>query len=431
MTETLVELVNCCRCCLRGFGPEEIAVAVDESLRNSFYEITGTELAYEPEVYSDIVCDYCNNKINEFVTFKNELLESQRTLQEIRDGFIEVLVDDVDVETKPEVMEIVENYESEKIECIIDNSNNEIIKSEAVTYYENVHITEPKTRHGKDCYICGLSFSGMSGYYNHMRRAHFIGKQYYCDICGKICNIKNDLIIHMRKHMSKDSREKFSCPICETSVLSKSALNNHLKTFHSDVIEIHPCDYPNCEKSFQTRTKLLQHRKTVHETGKFPCDYCEKCFTTKQYLQKHFKQCHSVKIMENCEICGKEFPKGIQLKRHMQIHEEKQQCYYENCDKVFQFKTSLLNHIKFHHSRTDSSVSCDQCGLNFPTIKHLNRHVSRQHNDVKVACEVDGCTHLFGRKDYLASHYKTHRELDEETRKGLIDKVKHIKVIPW
>lgn len=41
MTETLVDLANCCRCCLRGFNSEETAVAIDETLRNNFYEITG------------------------------------------------------------------------------------------------------------------------------------------------------------------------------------------------------------------------------------------------------------------------------------------------------------------------------------------------------------------------------------------------------
>lgn len=386
------------------------------------------ELTYEPEVYSNIVCDYCSNRMIEFVSFKAELIESQRTLLDVKDGFVEVLVDDDDC--KHEAMEIIENFESDRIECIIDTSDHVNIKSEAASVYENIQIVEPKIRQGKDCYMCGASFLGMSGYYNHMRRIHFIGKKYCCDICGKTCNVKNDLIIHMRKHISKDNREKFLCSICNAVVLSKSALNNHIRTFHSDIIEIHPCDYPNCEKSFQTRTKLLQHRKIVHETGNFPCEYCDKQFTTKQYLQKHIKQCHSVKVLDSCEICGKEFPKGIQLKRHMQIHEEKQHCYYENCDKVFQFKASLLNHIKFHHAE-NTAVSCDHCGLSFPTIKHLNRHVSRQHNTVKVACEVDGCPQLFGRKDYLASHYKTHRELDQETRQGFIDKVKLIKVIPW
>lgn len=386
------------------------------------------ELTYEPDIYSNIVCEYCSTRMNDFIFFRNELIASQNTLHEIKDGFMEVLVD-ADDENKAEVMEIIENYESERIECIIETSDNENIKNETVSFYENIQITPLKIRQGKDCYICGSSFSGMSGYYNHMRRVHFIGKQYFCDICGKTCSVKNDLLIHMRRHLSKDSREKFSCSICDASVLSKSALNNHLKTFHSDIIEIHPCDYTDCEKSFQTRTKLLQHKKSVHETGKFPCDLCDKQFSTKQYLQKHIKQCHSVKVLENCDVCGKEFPKGIQLKRHMQIHEEKQHCYFENCDKVFQFKTSLLNHIKSHHNAT--SVSCDQCGLNFPTVRHLNRHVSRQHNDVKVACEVEGCPNLFGRKDYLASHYKTHRELDEATRQELIDRVKHIKEIPW
>jgi hypothetical protein len=41
MNATLLDLANCCRCCLRGFSPEEFAVDIDETLRNNFYEITG------------------------------------------------------------------------------------------------------------------------------------------------------------------------------------------------------------------------------------------------------------------------------------------------------------------------------------------------------------------------------------------------------
>jgi hypothetical protein len=77
--------------------------------------------------------------------------------------------------------------------------------------------------------------------------------------------------------------ESYETERTECIIDTSEDIKHHLKTFHSDVIEIHPCDYPSCEKNFRTRMKLLQHKKT-HEIGKFPCNYGPKHFTTKQYV---------------------------------------------------------------------------------------------------------------------------------------------------
>lgn len=200
---------------------------------------------------------------------------------------------------------------------------------------------------------------------------------------------------------------------------------------HSDVIEIHPCDFFNCEKSFQSRMKLLQHKKTVHEGGKYTCGICLKFYSTKQYLQKHIKQCHIAKELQKCDVCAKSIPQGSQFRQHMLTHSGQAFiCTYDNCNRKFNFKGSLVKHIQTHHETTQA-VNCNFCNFSFPTLKHLNRHISRQHNEVKVECEVQGCNQLFARKDYLSSHYKNHKDIDDATKQKLLERVKTIKIISW
>lgn len=320
-----------------------------------------------------------------------------------------------------EVIELDED--SQIVECIVKDSNE--VLPEIIEIVEHV-----PTVNRKSCHICGQEVTAKA-YYQHLKRAHKIGNTFECDFCGKVCSLKYDLIMHIRKHMSKELRDKYPCSICDSVLLSKSALNSHFKSFHSEIFEIHPCDYNDCYKSFQTRTKLLQHIKVAHDTSPHPCEFCNKFFTTRQYLQKHIKQCHSVKEYEICGTCGKSVRQGNQYKQHVLSHSENCfECPFENCTNKFQFKGSLSKHIQTHHQPL-KAVQCQYCNFSFPTKRHLSRHISRQHNDFKVECEVHGCKQLFGRKDYLTAHYKNHKDIDIETKQALLDRVKSIKVISW
>lgn len=380
---------------------------------------SGIELVCDPENFSNIACETCYNKLNEFSSYRNEAFETQNSLYECKEEYLEL--NEPIIETKEE---------EEKIECLIEEENG-MITSDVyeVSFYpaiENVEVIEKKQQK-KSCYLCGISVFSL---YHHLKRVHKVGKTFDCDNCGKSFNLKNDLLLHMKTHLSIEYREKFTCLVCLSEFLSKASLMNHEKTFHNDVDEIHPCDYEGCNKSFKSRMKFLQHKKAVHDGGKFMCIICNKFFASKQYLRKHNIQCHSKKKLMECHVCGKSFPQGSQFKRHLLIHEEKRfKCEYENCEKLFQFRASLVKHIETVH--LSSSISCDQCSYIFPTQRHLNRHISRQHDNTKVKCEVEGCNQYFNRKDYLTNHYRTHKDIDEDTRCKFLSNIKNIKAISW
>lgn len=259
-------------------------------------------------------------------------------------------------------------------------------------------------------------------------RAHTNQDRFICDGCGKGFRVKNDLREHMQIHMSIVSRPKFPCSLCSSVLLSRSSLKNHHITFHSSVVEQHPCE--QCGKIFISRMKLIQHRLNVHVKGNFPCQDCDKVYSVKAVLQKHITQHHKDRV--SCKVCKKLFAPGNSLERHMKSHElGTHPCAVESCKKMFRTKKSLMDHIESQHQSPDENVICQVCAAIFTSEKKLNRHIARQHTNIRIECEVEGCNHTSSRKDYLASHYRSHKNIDEDTRNELLAKVRELKMIPW
>lgn len=175
--------------------------------------------------------------------------------------------------------------------------------------------------------------------------------------------------------------------------------------------------------------KLYQHRTTVHMKGHYPCSQCDKSYTVKNALQKHIIKNHKEKVP--CDVCGKHFAPGMFMNRHMKSHgPASYQCKVEGCSKLFHAKSALSYHHETQHMESET-VYCTTCNAPYNSVRNLNRHIKRQHNQVRVQCEVAGCTHSSARKDYLSAHYKSHKDIDENMRSSLLAKVKDIKVIPW
>lgn len=175
--------------------------------------------------------------------------------------------------------------------------------------------------------------------------------------------------------------------------------------------------------------KLYQHRLTVHMKGHFPCPFCDKAYTVKSALQKHIVKNHKTKVP--CEICGKMFAPGMFMNKHMKSHGPPEfRCSFEGCGKEFHSKSSLVYHFDSQH-KANVEVTCPTCNATYNSAKNLNRHIARQHSNYRVQCEVEGCSHTSARKDYLAAHYRSHKDIDEDTKNILLAKIKEIKVIPW
>ena len=84
-----------------------------------------------------------------------------------------------------------------------------------------------------------------------------------CHFCGKrsidFSNVQN-FFFHVKSHQSVPT----NCCICDKTFKSKSALNGHKRTVHSE--KVFCCDV--CDKQFASNTNLNKHKKIHTRTIK-------------------------------------------------------------------------------------------------------------------------------------------------------------------
>ena len=86
-----------------------------------------------------------------------------------------------------------------------------------------------------------------------------------CEECG--CNFNSES--HLSKHRKSHDREKlFVCSECQVSSVSKTKINAHIKSYHSNSV-------------------------TANVNVAFNCVFCEEQFVTHELLTDHYRSYHS------------------------------------------------------------------------------------------------------------------------------------------
>ena len=146
---------------------------------------------------------------------------------------------------------------------------------------------------------------------------------------------------------------------------SDSLGQNSLKT----PSKIHQCI--DCTKIFQTPSKLLRHKKSVHEGQKpFECDICSKNFSATEHLKIHIKTVHDGEKNYVCSICHKKYGHASSLNEHHKIIHEGEKKYRSNnficqiCNLSYQTHTNLKIHINRVHEKI-KNFKCHLCPMKF------------------------------------------------------------------
>jgi KRAB domain-containing zinc finger protein len=146
------------------------------------------------------------------------------------------------------------------------------------------------------------------------------------------------------------------------------------------------------------------------------CDTHARAHTHIKIIMKRFHiiiSCFLVTILQTehvCQICGKAYSRKDSLKRHFQVHEEREDLQCRVCERVFTRKDNLIAHERNIHSRNDKSkdniIICDMCGKQCKTKKALSDHM-RLHTK-KHVCYVCNArfTLKFQLQRHIASHYQ-------------------------
>ena len=217
------------------------------------------------------------------------------------------------------------------------------------------------------------------------------------------------------------------------------------KEENMDPLKEHKCEY--CGKEFRRKDNLTRHVKSHLNLREFPCTECSKAFNAKPDLKNHQK-IHAAKRLANtqngqndtaggeenidslwkhrCEFCGKLFLRKDNFTRHMQSHLNLREFKCTQCDRAFNSKPELRNHLKIHHAESVASTQegkngtageeenikplgkheCELCGKRFTKKNNLTRHVQSHMNLREFKCTL--CDKAFNTKPELKYHLKLH-----------------------
>lgn len=111
------------------------------------------------------------------------------------------------------------------------------------------------------------------------------------------------------------------------------------------------CQYPECSKSYASRTALESHIRVNHTKEKpFKCEQgCDKTFPTAFARVQHHRT-HTQTKMYTCPECGSSYPTFSQIYQHKFRHStERYPCPVPDCGKDYSNPYTVNVHCKKAH----------------------------------------------------------------------------------
>ena len=127
-----------------------------------------------------------------------------------------------------------------------------------------------------------------------------------CRICGCVNPTKNHADSHRvvfcqpcnrivpkgaKGNHKCQSQPAFQCPSCPHTSSTQQHLSKHIEARHNSDKKPFKCDSLNCEMSFITKKRMLDHKGKVHGLG-FTCEECGKRFLSRSSRNRHVSVVH-------------------------------------------------------------------------------------------------------------------------------------------
>lgn len=232
---------------------------------------------------------------------------------------------------------------------------------------------------------------------------------------------------------------QLQCDLCDRVFQERKRLLDHKRHTHGP--KNHPCTV--CGKPFVLRSSMEKHKlthqperkkrrlRTVEERSSvarpFKCDVCQKTFERSRNLIDHKKYIHGPKNHE-CEICGFRFSLRFSLDMHMQRHTR----YRDSKEDFLQFqqiiqkgKTTVKEEVGggdesnsesakdpnlSSTENKDETTTCGKCNRTFPDLRFLWLHYKYAHKK-KLKCSM--CNVLFASNKRLVIHMLTKHKKED------------------
>lgn len=155
----------------------------------------------------------------------------------------------------------------------------------------------------------------------------------------------------------------------------------------------------------------------IHQGLKpYPCERCDRSYMKVTNLNIHIKEWHSdVKDIINIPCtegdCKKIFQKKSSLKNHIRFHHyglkhRKQNYVCEICGKTVKSSWSLKDHKYTHMPEDQYPYACERCPKRFIAVKAFKEHMMRHDNIKKFVCSICGMRKISQRE--LNTHMNYH-----------------------
>ena len=225
--------------------------------------------------------------------------------------------------------------------------------------------------------------------------------QLKCKHCSRRFVYEKSLLEHTAEHVTPFSKV---CHVCGKIFDQRNNYHKHMRT-HLNVRKFQ-CD--RCFATFKSSGALHTHRwrhSSFIRDG-FRCSVCDKIFNRKKYLDNHMR----IHIPENqervqCRTCGAHVRK-MNFKVHLQRHSVENRYACSVCYKRFALLSELNSHYNIHTG--DTHYECEICDYKTYHKHNLSAHmVIHSLETQKHTCSK--CQKVYKRKTNLNRHLKLHK----------------------
>nr|XP_019933184.2 zinc finger protein Xfin-like isoform X2 [Aedes albopictus] len=348
---------------------------------------------------------------------------------------------------------LVENESAEKETKLIGKTNDNVAKQRGLRNREDNFINKHITL---TCYHCNAVEPTFTELRNHFRAEHS-SNNVYVICCGEKINQRGLLVEHLESHTSvNNSANKFCNSLNEPPaeiLLEKQTNLNELTKLDAEE-EDFPAEVSNAsipsggsDSETETDTGTVSKKKKALDQGDqflsenftMECDICGVAATTFSLLRRHFLAKHKdIKVYAKC--CDKKFDRRCLLLNHVKCHVDPNAFQCDQCRKRYKSYDGLELHKRIKHgleiektTKPESSdgesrrrrpkvkgmrdhqdefiskhfeLECDHCGIKKSTFAELRSHFRIEHdtNNVYVMC----CNQKISKRASLIEHLKGH-----------------------
>ena len=266
------------------------------------------------------------------------------------------------------------------------------------------------------CDECDLKTHSWNYMVQHKRIRHTEeGLLHKCDKCNATFVFKWSLKTHI-----EDVHELVTkpCNLCNFITRNKRHMAYHLKTKHSDTLQMFKCE--DCDYKCLNLNVLERHKYKQHTGAQLKCDYINCTFKAnyKKALIKHKEHVHSVKFCNFCDfkIDGRIITKRGEVRREMRKHEQKEhdgmkftcsQCEFSSISYI-----QLCVHRIKHHNEI---ISCNFCQTCISQESELKQHLKDKHQKL-FFCNT--CDYYDAKKYLIALHKHYQHSTFQSQKKG-------------